>query len=694
MRFPFALLLTCLVSACYHPLEIVGQGDIVSSTGTRNCSFEEQPCENMVEGEYSVTYTAVPRDGWTFVGWENCGHQFPQCTFDLSQEVVEQFPELSVPLRAIFEPLPFSQPNILTIMVDDFGYNDLAINNNSTDTATPNMDQLAREGVRFTRHYATAVCSPARAALLTGINPSRLGYIPNGPGISPDIDTLPDLLGSLGYQSWHIGKWHIGYEYRDAWPDRQGFDHWFGFLSQWRLAGEHVDGELVLAAPRYDDPWLEGDLDAGQHYTGHLDDLLADRALDVLTELESTVEPWYLNLWFYAPHDPIDPSAEFASRYPDTYEGRYQALVEQVDHNIGRVIQRLEDLGALDDTIVVVVSDNGGANLNGTLESNAPYYGYKRSLHEGALRVPLLIRWPGQKFSGATYDDIVSIEDLYPTLLEAIGVAVPPDIDGVSFFSAMGTRPLPNSRNLFWEFSPFDKSHAVLSVDGLWKRYQGGRLWGVNPPPVLFDLATDPTGSAADPMPPPDRVQQLADIFHNWYRDAHTVGYDLIDTGGGVRQLSGHSLQRTPGVGAYTFGIALDGLYEGQVVAQQDVWRIDKSAATVTVTIGAYTLQGTVDNPGACNSVVLSGFFYRKLNHIQPAPHIDLTLYIDGQEKERLQVSGSALSSTPANVTVVGDPLGTDNEMIGNPVILNRWLTDESEWTVDAFSNELCSPAS
>ena len=184
------------------------------------------------------------------------------------------------------------KPNILVIMVDDLGYNDLAINNDNTDIDTPHMDQIARDGVRFTRHYATVVCSPARAAFLTGMYPERLGYIPNGPGISPEIITLPERLKEAGYTTWHIGKWHIGDLERTAWPDYQGFDHWFGFLNQWRLAGLHVDSELQMTTPRYNDPWLEGDAESGRFFPGHLENILTDKAIEVISDLQAAQTPW------------------------------------------------------------------------------------------------------------------------------------------------------------------------------------------------------------------------------------------------------------------------------------------------------------------------------------------------------------------------------------------------------------------
>lgn len=339
--------------------------------------------------------------------------------------------EPNQPLSETLDSVDNEKPNILLIMVDDLGFNDLAINNDNDLISTPNLDQLAREAVRFTRHYATAVCSPARAALLTGQDPARNGYVPNGRGLSPQLTTLPEVLKEAGYVTWHIGKWHIGDIQREAWPDYQGFDHWFGFLNQWRLAGKQINGEIQLATPRYTDPWLESDTEPGAFYTGHLENILTDKAIATMDGLLNSGSPWFINVWFYAPHNPIHPAKEFAAQFPGTDAGRYQALVYQLDSNIGRIIDHLDSTGQRENTIIVVVSDNGGTNA--VMDNNFPYYGQKVTYLEGGLRTPLIIDWPGSDTSGKVYDDIVAVQDIYPTLLDSIALDLPANLDGQSF---------------------------------------------------------------------------------------------------------------------------------------------------------------------------------------------------------------------------------------------------------------------
>lgn len=694
MRTLFSVVLVLFASACSHPLEILGQGDITSSTGVNDCSLEQQPCENIVVDDYFVTYIAVPREGWRFVRWQGCGSQFPTCSYSLPGSIVSNFTDQTMPsLVAVFEPDVPVQRNILTIMVDDLGYNDLGINNSNAAIHTPNMNNLAREGTRFTRHYAAAVCSPARASFLTGLNPARLGYLPNGRGISPEIVTIAERLQQEGYSTWHIGKWHIGDLDRIAWPDHQGFDHWFGFLDQWRLAGVHVDGELQLAQPRYVDPWLESDSVPGQHYSGHLENILTDKAIVVLSDLNATQAPWFLNLWFYAPHSPISPANDFALKYPDTADGKYRALIEQLDNNVGRVLAHLKSLQALENTIVVLVSDNGGAF--GRVENednNAPYFGFKSSLNEGSLRTPLIVRWPEGSLSGKVFSDTISIADLYPTILESNGMAVPDGLDGFSFFASIkGLEPAPQ-RSLFWEH--VGSSYGVLSSDSRWRLYDRIPFWGVEVGPNLFDLEQDPTGSAKLASIPPLQLALMEDEYSSWYRDVHVVQTNLIQDELGVGELTGMDLLRTPGFGPYTFGVGIDKDFFGQLAAQGDIWSISRSSDTVFAEFGDMILSGDVGSAAGCHSVVVSGEFVRKLNHTQGPDSMRLTLYIDGQEVQYAEIEATLAVPDPTIATEIGDFTIIGNGVIFAPVVLNRSVDASSAWTVESFSDELCGVGS
>lgn len=679
-----------MLAACYHPLEIEGEGDIVSSTGTHDCALEQQPCDNLVTGDYNVTYTAVPREGWKFVAWDRCGKQFPTCTFNIPASVVQQAGSTVIPsLKAVFEPITSVKPNILVVMLDDLGYNDLAINNGNPDIHTPNMDQLAQEGVRFTRHYAAHVCSPARAAFLTGLHPSRLGYLPNGRGLSPQVQTMPDQLRATGYTTWHVGKWHIGDLDRMAWPDYQGFDHWFGFLNQWRLAGVHVNGELQLTAPRYEDPWLEGSGVAGQHYPGHLENILTDHAIDVLTDLNREDDPWFLNLWYYAPHGPISPASEFAANYPDTNDGRYRALVNQLDHNVGRVLSHLDSLGIGDHTIVVVVSDNGGTrNRLDNNENNAPYYGFKTDLYEGSLRTPLIIRWPGESLDGLVFPDTISITDLYPTLMESIGETPPPDLDGQSYYQSLQQQGPSPQRPLFWEKTK--SIFGILSADGLWRYYKTGLFWGVEIDPLMYDLALDPTGSTTvSPLPAAQRTL-MEDSYETWFHDVHLVETVFTPDGNGGGSVTGMDFLRTPGFGPYTFGIGISGGYFGQIAAQTGAWEISRSGNTVMAEFGGLILSGDVDGTAYCHSIVVTGQFDREVSSLSGPDTITLALYIDGLEAQSGQIQDTLRVNDLTDATIIGDPVVTGNGTVFPPLILNQTLDSSTTWTVESFSEDVC----
>lgn len=587
---------------------------------------------------------------------------------------------------------PARKPNILLIVADDLGYNDLAINNDNTEIDTPNMDQIARDGVRFTRHYAAAVCSPARAALLTGFYPERLGYLPNGRGISPEVVTLPERLKEAGYTTWHIGKWHIGDLERTAWPDHQGFDHWFGFLNQSRLAGGQTpQGEIVLSRPRYNDPWLESDSAPGKHFTGHLENILTDRAIQVISDLNGAHEPWFVNLWFYAPHGPVTPAPEFAQKYPDTPAGKYRALVNQLDYNIGRVVAHLDTVGALQNTIIVVASDNGGTN--DFVNSNAPFYGNKTTLTEGGLRTPLLIKWPDATINGRVIADSVSIEDIYPTLLESIGVAPPDNLDGESFYRSVQQQAPITPKARYWDhiMTPAWTSYGALSADGRWRLFNTPPVYGVQVP-LLYDSQIDPTFSkpvAVTPTPPAE-LAQLSAGYQAWYKDVHTVKMSFVPNDNGSGALTGMDFLRTPGFGTYTFGIAVPGTHQGPIAGQPGIWDMSRTGNTVTAQFGELTLSGELPNNDSCHSVVISGNFSRQVQSGLGPDRITLSLYINGVEAQSADVEATLQVDDPTVETIIGDPGATAAASMLQPVILNTALHSSSPWTLVSFSQHLC----
>ena len=573
-------------------------------------------------------------------------------------------------------------------MADDLGFNDLAINNQNPNIHTPN-NQLAREGMRFTRHYAHAVCSPARAALLTGIFPERLGYLPNGRGISPDVVTLPEKLREEGYTTYHIGKWHLGDTHRFAWPDHQGFDHWFGFLNQWRLAGKKVNGEIVPVRPRYVNPWLEGDSDPGQYYSGHLENILTDRAIETLSALNTGQAPWFLNLWYYAPHTPVQPEASAAMNYPDTDAGRYRALVNQLDTNIGRVIAHLESMGVAHNTIVVLVSDNGGTSAQ--IDSNAPFPGKKATLTEGGLRTPLIIRWPEAVLNQRVYTETISIQDIYPTLMDYMNITVPPGLDGASYYQSMWGQEAAPQKRLYWELG--NLSYAALSADSRWRLQQPAAHWGISAPLRLFDFDADPTASnPVDPAPTARLAAMLSD-YEAWYRDVHTVDTVYTPKSDGSGALTGMDFQRAPGFDGFTFGMGVPGGLQGELAHQEGIWRLHRAGDTVTASFGDITLTGDMKARQACHSVVITGNFQRKLSAANRKSSMALTLHLDAVQVDSAMVDGELETSDITAQTTVGNPLARSGNLpITPPVILNVELGEDTPWTLEDFSQGLCGP--
>ena len=224
------------------------------------------------------------------------------------------------PMKTEVKKLRAEKPNILVILADYLGINDLGAYGNS-DVRTPNIDRLAEAGFRFTRFYTAGdVCPPTRASLLTGIYPQRLGFTVGSPrGLSEEVVTLPELLRDASYSTHHIGKWHLGYTLEQVLPLAQGYDTYFGFLHTRFLQPRLPDG---LRPPTYRNPLLISGGGDPTQYTGHLTDLLTDRVVNQLHESQGT-QPWFMNLWYFAPHSPIQPPARWIERYPKTRQGKY-----------------------------------------------------------------------------------------------------------------------------------------------------------------------------------------------------------------------------------------------------------------------------------------------------------------------------------------------------------------------------------
>lgn len=400
---------------------------------------------------------------------------------------------------------PSGSPNILFILADDLGYGDLGAYGNGK-IATPHLDRLALEGTRFTRFYANGpICTPTRVALLTGRYPQRFGLygglkLDSPWGLPPDTTTLPELLRQAGYETVHVGKWHVGHAEEGFRPLASGLDDFFGFLHAHHLP------------KTYHDPRLRRGEEPDRVRAGHLTDLLAEEAESFLRRSAGSGKPFFLNLWTFSPHKPLQPPKRWAERYDDTVEGRYAALVSALDENVGRLLTVLDETGLARDTLVVFTSDNGGSrDVHGG--RNGPLRGGKNQLTEGGIRVPLIVRWPGRVPAGTVRDDLTASFDWFPTLLELAGVETDAiDVDGRSLVRVLeGSAPAFDGP-IFWQDVHRDQHRFAV-------RYRHWKLLSEKCRTSLFDLRRDPGEDTDLSAHEPEIVAEMTAAHRRWRLD-------------------------------------------------------------------------------------------------------------------------------------------------------------------------------
>ncbi|MCB0554557.1 MAG: sulfatase-like hydrolase/transferase [Phaeodactylibacter sp.] len=346
--------------------------------------------------------------------------------------------------------------NIICILVDDLGYGDLSCQG-AKDIHSPNIDAISKRGMTFKKFYANSpVCSPSRAALLTGKYPDMAGV----PGVIRQEEkqswgyldekaiALPQVLKDADYHTAMIGKWHLGFEAPNT-PNARGFDYFKGFLGDmmddyWT----HLRGGVNWM--RWNEEIIEP-----ENQVGHATDLFTDWAIDYLKEREGKQQPFFLYLAYNAPHFPIQPPQEWLDkvqqREKNISEKRAKnvALIEHLDFSISRIMKVLNETGLDDNTLVIFTSDNGGAlpyaQSNGTLR------GSKQEMYEGGIRVPMFAMWKGKIEPGSTSDNLGMLMDLFPTFCEVARTATQPAIDGISLLpTLMGENQATDDRYLFW----------------------------------------------------------------------------------------------------------------------------------------------------------------------------------------------------------------------------------------------------
>lgn len=400
-------------------------------------------------------------------------------------------------------PRAAAKPNILFILADDLGYGDLGCYGQKV-IQTPRLDRLAAEGLRFTDCYAgSTVCAPSRCVLMTGLHTGHCRVRGNAlVPLEPEDVTVAEVLQSAGYATGIIGKWGLGEAGSPGIPNRQGFEYWFGYLNQhhahnyypsflWRNQEQvRLPNEVPGITP--DKPFGTGVASKRVEYS---QDLFLREALEFIERHKD--RPFFLYLALTIPHanneagkrgmEVPDYGPYGEQDWPEPEKGR-AAMITRMDADIGRVLDRLRELGLEQNTIVFFTSDNGPHREGGSapefFRSSGPLRGFKRSLHEGGIRVPMLVRWPG-KIRPSVSDLPWGFWDVLPTLAELAGATPPPGLDGISVVPTLLGQPGQRRHEcLYWEFHEGGSQQAVRM--GRWKaiRPWGGAL-------RLYDLGTD-----------------------------------------------------------------------------------------------------------------------------------------------------------------------------------------------------------
>lgn len=417
------------------------------------------------------------------------------------------------------------KPNVVVIVADDLGYAELGVYG-GRDIPTPNIDSIAANGVRFTNGYVSCpVCSPTRAGLMTGRYQQRFGHEFNpGPGAVADPTfglpltetTLAERMKTLGYATWMVGKWHLGFQ-PEMNPTKRGFDDFFGFLggghSYFPSQGRKGSGILRGTGPVQE--------------TEYLTDAFAREAV-VFIERHRT-DPFFLYLPFNAVHEPLAAPEKYLSRFTnitDTKRRTFAAVLSAMDDSVGSVLRKLREAKLEENTLIFFISDNGGPTAQ-TSSSNVPLRGYKAEVLEGGVRIPFMVQWMGHLPAGKVYDNPVISLDIHPTAVAAAAGQIPAEakLDGVSLLPYLSGKnaAAPHDR-LLWRYG-----HQWAIRMNEWKL-----LHSQTGSPQLYNLSED-MGERNDlAAKNPDKVKELQTAYSAWNAELMVPRWQ--PSGGGRRQ--------------------------------------------------------------------------------------------------------------------------------------------------------------
>lgn len=619
----------------------------------------------------------------------------------LTAALVAQLLSAAVLVFAVY-PSPLShaadRPNILLILADDFGNNDLAAWGDG-QTLTPSLDQLSQESLRFRHHYTDSTCSVSRAALLSAQHPVQIGFEPNGVGLSSDLPTLPRVLQKNGYHTVHVGKWHVGqmYQYPGVWPRQQGFAEWFGMFSHFTLQGPDADGRLTSNKPTFINPWLSVDDQPIKQYAGHLDDLLTDYTVQKIHTLP-THAPWFINLWLLSPHTPHQPSDAFAKQFPDTAEGRYLAVLAQLDHNIKRVLNAVQQSAHADNTLVIFASDNGSPNI--ARNSNHPFALGKNTYREGGVRTPLMMRWP-KHLPAADIQQPTHITDLFPTLIGLANLPVPENLYGRDLSKALlNQQPLPPLERLYWAAdSAIGQMYAVhypnqgLVAKDLQKPLAAEQGLGALPEAKHTAMPTLTPSQAPRSIAQWER--QHRPFALTWQRHSASSGV-----------LSGRDYQRVPSVGGFSLalGVGRPQALTGRqtLFAQDKIWSLSLTAQQhLELVFGDVKVltPKPVALEESCNALVTSVFISPKMKHPFNTPGAsEIRLYVNGVEVGKsLQmlepIEHEALLQAPTYIGQDPDRRAAFTGTLSRPIMMSKhFFQDQDGYSLADLNQDVCSP--
>ncbi len=440
-------------------------------------------------------------------------------------------------LGAVHFCMAADRPNVIYILADDLGYGDLSVFG-QTHFKTPNIDKLAKQGMKFTQHYSgSTVCAPARCSLMTGkfvghtVVRGNAEYRPEGQAPMPgDTYTMAHMFQDAGYKTGLFGKWGLGAPDTASEPLKMGFDRFYGYNCQ-RHAHHYYpyylwdDNQRALL-------WNNFGLETGDYAP----DFIQEEALKWVEENKE--QPFFLYYALVQPHAEMFAPEDYMAKYrgkflpESSYEGTdggpdfrkfaygsqpeahaaFAAMVNVIDDYVGELMAKLEELGLADNTLVIFTSDNGphqeGGHDPDYFNSNGGLKGHKRDLYEGGIRVPMLAKWPGKIKPGTTSDHPSAFWDVMPTVAEIIGQKAPRDVDGISFLPTLtGKKRQKEHEFLYWEFH--EKKGRVAIRKGDWKGVRYNVADDANSTLELYDLSTDPSETNNLAMQHPEVVSEL-----------------------------------------------------------------------------------------------------------------------------------------------------------------------------------------